>query len=373
MQDVNKLAVIGSARSLGTSIIWPFIGFALLAVYHFSLEFVSLFYLLQGIVSVLAYIVSGFFTDFFGRVKTMIMFSVSASISMFLAFLFPNPLFVALGVLAQSFFNSGYYVANTSIVGDLKKNDISSLIRAFSRLRVGINLGWALGPTLGGYVFSILGFRPLLLLSSLVSIFPIFLLRSLPDVKTKIELSLHVSKEFLQFLLPTFFTFMLMGQLGFSYLTYYVSVVKFTTFQVGILFMINGLLIATLQEIVGRKIRPFDIVYGMVIYSISYFSISLVSNFVEASLDMVFITLAEMIVAPLSQALASSFSDDKSRGRTIGIYGMATSLGRVSGSSISALLMASFLYRPMELWGAISTFGIISSIIYLLMFYHRKF
>jgi hypothetical protein len=35
--------------------------------------------------------------------------------------------------------------------------------------------------------------------------------------------------------------------------------------------------------------------------------------------------------------------------------------------------MTNFLYRPIELWGAISTFGIISSIIYLLMFYHRKF
>ncbi|BBG22782.1 hypothetical protein IC006_0066 [Sulfuracidifex tepidarius] len=367
MQDLNKLAIIGSARALGTSIVWPFIGFALLSVYHFSLAFISLFYLLQGIVSILAYIVSGFFTDFLGRTKTMLTFSFLSSVSLLSAYFIPVSFYITLAVLLQTFFNSGYNVANTSLVGDIRKKDISSLIRAFSRLRVGINIGWALGPTVGGFVFSLYGFKPLLLISALISLFPAFFIKSLPDLKTKIEFSLKVEKNFVKFLIPSFFTFVLMGQLGFSYLTYYASVLKFSTFQVGILFMINGLLIALIQDLIGRKIEPRHIVYGMLIYFISYFSISLVTNFIEAALDMIAITIAEMVVAPLSQALASSFSDDSSRGRTMGIYGMVTSLGRVSGSSIAALIMDDFLYRPIAFWGIISSFGLISSILYLVI------
>ncbi len=367
MQDLNKLTVIGSARALGMSIVWPFIGFALLSVYHFSLDFVSLFYLLQGGVSIIAYIASGFFTDFLGRTKTMLAFSFLSSLILISAYFFPFSIYIALALLLETFFNSGYNVANTSLVGDIRKKDMSSLIRAFSRLRVGINIGWALGPTIGGFVFSTYGFRPLLLIAALISLFPAFFVRSLPDLKTRVELSLKVEKGFVKFLIPSFFAFVLMGQLGFSYLTYYASVLKFSTFQVGILFMINGLLIALVQDLIGRELSPRHIVYGMLIYSISYFSISLVTNFIEAALDMVTITVAEMIVSPLSQAIASSFSDDSSRGRTMGVYGMVTSLGRVSGSSIAALIMGDFLYRPVAFWGIISSFGIISSVLYLVI------
>jgi MFS family permease len=240
-------------------------------------------------------------------------------------------------------------------------------VRAFSRIRIGINAGWAAGPVIGGFIFSFMQFRPILLISSLISLISIPLLIHFPDFKGKIDISFHVDKDFIKFLIPTFITFMVMGQLGFSLLTFYDVVDKIDTFQVGLLFMINGILIVLFQEIIGRKLTLKIISLGMIIYSISYFAVAFVSNFLFASIDMVFITLAEMIVSPLSQAIASSISEKNTRGRSMGIYGMITALGRVSGSSFSGYMMNFFLFTPIVLWGSVALLGIISAILYLFL------
>ncbi|MFP3218488.1 MAG: MFS transporter, partial [Acidianus sp.] len=90
-----------------------------------------------------------------------------------------------------------------------------------------------------------------------------------------------------------------------------------------------------------------------------------VTNFILAVIDIVFITLAEMIVSPLSQAIASSLSRDEVRGREIGIYGMVTALGRVLGSSYASFLMNYYLYSsPLILWFLISLLGFSSALLY---------
>ncbi|MBW9140133.1 MAG: MFS transporter [Candidatus Aramenus sp.] len=363
MKEVDKLALVGGARSLSGSVVWPFIGFALYDVYHFPFSAVSAFYLLQGAVSLVAYLLGGYFTDLLGRVKTMLLSTASSSLSLLLAYLLNYPLAVVSLILVQTFFNSAYNVANTSIIGDLTTG-FGRLVRAFSRVRVGINAGWAVGPVIGGLVFSTLGFRAVLLVSSLASLVFIPLILSLPEYKGRIEVSLHVNKDFAFFLVPTFMTFMVMGQLGFPLLTFYNLVDKLSTFQVGLLFMTNGVLIVALQELVGRRLTQRVISVGMLLYSASYFAVAFVTSFLLALVDVVFITLAEMVVSPLSQAIASSLTDKETRGRSIGIYGMVTALGRVAGSAFTGYMMGPFLFAPVVLWGSVASLGVASALLY---------
>jgi MFS family permease len=242
-----------------------------------------------------------------------------------------------------------------------------NLVKAFSRQRVGINAGWALGPLIGGYIFSTYGFRLLLLISSLLILISIPLIRLLPEFKGKGSvLDFSVSREFVIFLIPTFLTFVIIGQLGFGILTYYTSILDFTEFQVGILFAINGVMIVFLQDLLGRIInkRIKLISLGMVIYGLGYLGIALVTNFYLASVDIAIITLAEMIVTPLSQTLANSLASQKTRGKQIGLYSMVTGIGRIAGSSLISELMNYYLYTPLILWGVISSFGFISACLY---------
>ncbi|MEM3915191.1 MAG: MFS transporter [Metallosphaera sp.] len=361
----NKIALIGGFRSFGGSIIWPFIGFALYKVYEFPLSFISIFYLIQAIVTILASISGGIITDYLGRKKTIVISTISSSMVLLLAYEINAPLVVSSVVLIQTFFNTLYNVSSTTIVGDVYKGK-TELVKAFSRQRVGINAGWAIGPLVGGFIFTDYGFRTLLLAASVLVLLPIPLIKFLPDFKGEGPLAFNLSRDFVIFLIPTFLTFTIIGQLGFGLLTYYNSVLHFTEFQVGLLFGVNGLIIVALQDLTGRLInkRIGLISVGMIIYGIGYFIVSLVTNYYIAILQMVIITAAEMIVSPLSQTIANSLAHQKSRGKQMGLYSMVTGMGRIAGSSLVSELMIYYLYAPQILWGMISSLGLISSIMY---------
>ncbi|MEM0176088.1 MAG: MFS transporter, partial [Metallosphaera sp.] len=323
------------------------------------------FYLIQAIVTILASISGGIITDYLGRKKTIVISTISSSMVLLLAYVINAPLVVSSVVLIQTFFNTLYNVSSTTIVGDVYKGK-TELVKAFSRQRVGINAGWAIGPLVGGFIFTDYGFRTLLLAASVLVLLPIPLIRFLPDFKGEGRLTFNLSRDFLIFLIPTFLTFTIIGQLGFGLLTYYNSVLRFTEFQVGLLFGVNGLIIVALQDLTGRLInkRIGLISVGMIIYGIGYFIVSLVTNYYIAILQMVIITAAEMIVSPLSQTIANSLAHQKSRGKQMGLYSMVTGMGRIAGSSLVSELMIYYLYAPQILWGMISSLGLISSIMY---------
>ncbi len=77
-----------------------------------------------------------------------------------------------------------------------------------------------------------------------------------------------------------------------------------------------------------------------------------VPGFTWAVVDMFFITLAEMIVSPLSQSIANTLADPRSRGgRYMGLYSLVTGLGRTVASSISSILLIHAIKQPLTLWG----------------------
>ncbi|ACP56375.1 MFS transporter [Saccharolobus islandicus] len=366
MKEINRIAIIGGVRSFSGSIIWPFIGFALYKVYGFSLDTVSIFYLIQAFLNVVASISGGIVVDYIGRRNAMVLSMIVSSLALFTAYLVNLPIPIAGLILLQTFFNTIYNISSTAIVGDIYKR--ADLVKAFSRQRVGINAGWALGPLIGGYIFTFYGFKTLLLVSSLIAIIPIPLVRLLPEFKGGGNiLNFNVNNQFILFLISTFLTFVLVGQLGFGLLTYYNAQLHFTEFQVSILFAINGIMIVALQDLVGRLIskRLWLIVIGTLIYASGYFGVAFITNFLVASIDIVIITIAEMIVTPLSQAIANSLTNQSSRGRQIGLYSMVTGIGRVSGSSLVSELMNYYLYTPVILWGIMASFGLVSATIYL--------
>ncbi|WP_243680820.1 hypothetical protein [Vulcanisaeta souniana] len=142
MELSNRLALIGAVRSLGSSLLWSFTGFALFQYYKLPLILVSLFYVTQAVISSIAFIIGGYLADFLGRVRTMTISAVVSSIALIIAYVINKPLAVVLMVLIQSFFNNTYGVANTSIVGDYAR-EFTSLVKYFS------SLGWG-GLTPGG-------------------------------------------------------------------------------------------------------------------------------------------------------------------------------------------------------------------------------
>ena len=82
--------------------------------------------------------------------------------------------------------------------------------------------------------------------------------------------------------------------------------------------------------------------------------------FVLAMLAMVIITIGEMIVTPVAQALVAKFAPSDMRGRYMAIYGMSWSIPIAFGPLAAGILMDN--YDPNWVWyaaGIISIFTVI--------------
>ncbi|BBD72379.1 MFS transporter [Sulfodiicoccus acidiphilus] len=364
VSPVNRLSVLGGMRAFGGSVVWPFVGVALNTVYHLSLIDVAIFYAAQGGVTSVAYLIGGLLADYLGRKKAMQVSAMLSALALLAGFIVEEGKWVTFFLLFQTFFNSVYQVANTAAVGDTT-SEIGNLIRAFSRVRVGINIGWAAGPALGGLLFHY-NFSLCLLASAAITLASVPLVPRVEVGGIRV-LSLRVNRSYVRFLLPNFLAATVMGQLGFP-LIEYLSTVRVSTTFAGLLFTLNGVLIVAFQEPVGRFLAKFNPVLGlslaMIGYGISYFSFSLVRNFLDGMVCVVGVTTAEMIASPLINALANYLADKSNRGKYMGAFGLTTSLGRTIGTSISAGLMGWFPYDGLVLWGAVAIFAFSSAFLF---------
>jgi Major Facilitator Superfamily. len=117
----------------------------------------------------------------------------------------------------------------------------------------------------------------------------------------------------------------------------------------------------------SRDVRVW-LIYGSLIYYVSYSLVSLVENIYEALLDIALVTVGEIIVSPIVQALAMSMAEEDKRGQYMGIFGLATSIGRTMGSVLSSETMQFMSNDPLALWQVLSLPAAASAIIYTLLF-----
>ena len=363
VSTINRLSLLGGIRSFGFSVVWPYVGLALHDTYKFSYTEIAAFYASQAVVSSLAFILGGIATDYIGRRNTMRLSAFLSSLILFSAYLASSTVLFSL-LLTQSFFNSVYQVANTTAVGDTSSK-LSESIVAFSRVRVGINLGWAFGPALGGILFHY-GFSLCLLAASLIMVVAVPLIPNVSGRGLKIA-SLKVSRDYLHFLAPNFLAAMVTGQLGFPLIAY-LATFGISVTLTGFLFTMNGLLIVLFQEPMGRlllRINPrVGLFLGMVGYSISYFSVSLDRNFLEAVITVVGITVSEMVASPLFSAVAYQMAEVRNRGKYIGLYSLTTSMGRTAGTSMTSWLLDFLQNDGFALWGVVASIGLASALLF---------
>ncbi len=367
MDYVDKVMLLSGIRSLGFSIIWPYIG---LILYRFDtpLWMIGIYYAAQAITGAAAQIVGGVLTDYLGRVRTMGIGIIGGVAALVGAYLAGNPVALMSLLLAQSIFTSLYAVASSTLVGDVRKG-MENLVNAYSKVRVGANAGWALGPFVGGVAIQYIGYRSLFLLTAIISFAAFPLVYTIKDLRVRSRIKLtNIGRDFSKFLVPSLFLFMVMGMMGFALAMYYNEVRGIPTSEVGMVFGLNGLLVVLLQERVGRFISRRNAIkwltYGSIIYYVSYSLVAFIGNFYLAMVDVVAITMGEMIVSPLSQALAMNMAEADRRGQYMGLFNLATSIGRSVGSVLASETMQVYLYNPVILWQILSLPALLAAALY---------
>lgn len=367
MRVQDKLAAISAIRVLGLSLTTPFIGVALEEAYRASLAQVSAYYVMLAAMGAAGQVIGGLASDRAGRVRVMAFSALTAFALLAAAALASGPLALEALTSLQSFFSGSFASSSTALIGDYF-SEHAELVKAYGRVRVGSNLGWALGAVVGGSLYQLLGLRTLLAFTSLTQLSTVPLILAIREPTPRSSMRLEApSGPMLLFLGPTFLTFIIAGLVGYPLVYYFSVTLGMGTAVGGSLLALNGALVVLLQDRVAAlasRLRPSRaLAAGMAIYAIGYAILPAVRGLPEALADIALITAGEMVALPVSSAVAARLSNPSSRGTHMGMYGLTGSVGRTLSSSIFAALL--YALPPSEVWGVEAIMATASALGYL--------
>jgi MFS family permease len=126
----------------------------------------------------------------------------------------------------------------------------------------------------------------------------------------------------------------------------------FSTEAYGFMLMSTAVLVVLAQFWVTRvtKNRPPFVMMalGAALYAIGFGMFGFISAYSLFILAALVITLGEMIVEPISQALAANFAPPDMRGRYMAVFGLSSIIPTTIGPGLAGLILDNF--NPNLLW-----------------------
>jgi MFS family permease len=367
----------------GFSIVMPFLSIYFYTNLHISMTTIGTVFLASSAIGALGNIVGGEIADRFGRKRVMIVAMASrAFIFAVLSLVIASGsgfVLIALLVICSSFTGSLFDPASNAMVADVCEP--SRRLEAYSLLRIGQNIGWTVGPLLGGLLV-IINYSSLFLLTAVTAFSVAFILLLLVSEsicctpeggRSWISSSLHVlmNLKFLLFCLISVTLFLVVAQMSSVYSVYSENVVGIPVYEVGYLYAINGIMVVLIQVPVARLISKYRmtsaIAAGAAVYAAGYFGVAFVHDFLGLAIAMVIISMGEIITSPSSTNLVANMSPENERGRYMGVFGLFTSFGWSMGPFVGGLMMDAFVRQPLIMWGGIASFAVFAALGYLVL------
>lgn len=309
--------------------------------------------------------IGGALTDKFGRRSLIIfglVFSALSTLSLGLVkqFWMLFPLAVLTGLLSDV---AG--PANQAMIADILPE--KQRAEGFGILRVVGNMAWILGPTLGGLIatrsYFYLFVSDAVISCIVAGLFFMLIPETKPESQPGTE-GQSVLQSFVGYgaVLKdlAYVAFILAGML--MLLTYQqmystLSVYLRDTHGIdpqgyGFLMSTSAITVILFQFWVTRRIRrrpPFLMMaFGTLFYMVGFGLFGFVAVYWMFALNIVIITIGEMIIMPTSQALAANFAPEDMRGRYMAVFGLTWGIPSIFGPTLAGLILDNL--NPNLLW-----------------------
>jgi MFS family permease len=259
--------------------------------------------------------------------------------------------------------------------------------QGFGIIRVTFNLAVVFGPIIGGLVAA-RSYTALFLMDAVISTISAFIVfRLVPETKPAL-LEHEVPESFGQtfagyarVLRDGLFMFFIAvsAMSAFVYMNMNVTLGVFLRDYHGIvedkyayLLSINAAMVVVFQFWITRRIEKLPpmlmMALGTFFYAIGFALYGFTNTYLMFIMAMVVITIGEMIVSPVGQALVASFAPEQMRGRYGAIYGnLAWGIPFAVGPWLAGQLVDNV--SPNSLWYACGILGTLSTLGYLVL--HR--
>jgi predicted MFS family arabinose efflux permease len=363
--------------TIGFSIALPFLALYLHDERGISMSLVGTIFLVGGLCTAVSNIIGGMLSDRFGRRRLLLMVSCIGIFTY-------ATLALLIGISAPIWSIALVYIVSRGTTGTMQPTisaivaDLSPKVRlteSYALVRVGGNVGFAIGPAIGGYLMTSISYGWLLSISAITSIlitaFIYFFFRESStrhneQVDFRSTLAVAKDRAFLVFIICGILLVLSMAHMGSTLSVFTVDRLGFSTSQYGLLLTTNGIMVVVSQYPVAYGVNKLSkangLILGSLFYVIGYLTLGWITSFNLAILTIIIITTGEVTFSPISSAVVAESAPPDKRGRYMGFYALSNTLGFSISPLFGGVLLDLFPSEPRLLWGIIAAVGVVAAI-----------
>ncbi len=370
---------------LGGALVYPF--FALFITHKFGVGMteVGILFALFSLTSVGGNIVGGALADRLGRKKLIIMGLIFSALSSMLLALSPTiEVVYAASMFVGLFANIGGPASGAMIADILPERQRA---QGFGILRVAFNLAVAIGPAIGGVLAGV-SYLLLFVIDSVSSLITAAIVaRAIPE--TMPEAPEDKAPEtvgetfggygrilrdaaFMVFFAAATLLMLGMVQMHGTLAVFLRDVHGVPDKGYGYLLSLNATMVVLFQFYITRKIEGLPpylvLMLGTGLYALGLGMYGVITGYALFILAMVILTIGEMLVAPVAQALVVRLAPDDMRGRYMAFFNFSGLIGHAAGPLLAGLIMDNL--DPRLVWYAASLSMILAGMLSWIL--HRQ-
>ena len=344
-REIWILSLVTFINRTGAMVI-PFLSLYLINAKGFTLPQIGWIMTCFGVGSLAGTWVGGKLTDLIGFYKVIVLSLLLGGFG-FIFLQFVDTFYgFCVGIFTLIFVADAYRPA-IFVAADIYSKP-GNVTRSITLIRLAINLGFSIGPLIGGIIIASISYNSLFWIDGITCIIAaVGLYIWLKPKKAKDEASNPaLSKEgvppYLNGLFMLFFVIMVANGTTFvqyfSVMPIYYEKAHFLTEDlIGWLFFINGAVIVVFEmpliswlerKQVSKTMATF---WGIILLAISFLVLNLTQWSGILIIAMLLMTLGEMIGSPFSNALALEMAPKGRKGSYMGMYSMSFSISHIVG------------------------------------------
>jgi len=374
------LALVMLVNRSGAMVV-PFLGVYMVKHLGFSLESAGVLLSCFGIGSVIGSSLGGWLTDKFGHFKVQL-FSLVGVIPMFI--LLPElttTTSLAGGILALSIISDILRPANSVSLAYYSKPE--NVVRSFTLNRMALNLGFSIGPALGGLLaaisYNLLFYGNAIAATLAAVIFFVYFRNKKGEAKEKADAaeeeikykSPYKDTPFLVFtFLSTLFAICFFQLLN-SLPLYYEKVYHLNEKSIGIILAYSGVVVFSLEMLIvhiaeRRTTAANAIIIGVFCCGLAFASLLITEGIWLLYVSMFILCIAEILAMPFMATVTLQRSNIKNRGAYMGLNSLSLSAGLIFAPFLGTKVAAHYGFNA--LWMGTGLLMLLTSIgFYFLM------
>ncbi len=372
-REIWLLAFVMFINRSGTMVI-PFMSVYLTQALHFSLPNAGLVVSCAGAGGVLGTYFGGKLTDKIGHYYVQMASLALGGLMFFVLMQMRTLPALCISTFCLSLVGEAFRPANSTSIAFYSTPE--NRTRAYAINRLAINLGWAIGPALGGF-FATIGYKYLFIADGITNISAALVLALLVTNRNSAHQDEHTEEAtltapqsaFRDGVYLRFVVFTILFAIGFMQFFSIVPVfwktqLHVNEFYIGLLLGANGLLVAAFEMILIYNIEPLRpkltfISWGVLLCGFSYLLFIVFQGVVWIlPITVITITLSEMLAMPFMNSFTMERSTYRTRGQYSALYAMCYSIAQVAAPVLGGQIAAHYGYYV--LWGVIIGFMLIA-------------